>query len=35
MCESLMFFFFAGINTQIITLTYFDNIIYHRLLALN
>ena len=26
---------FAGITTQIITITYFENIIYHRLLALN
>ena len=27
--------FFAGITTQIITITYFQNVIYHRQLALN
>ena len=27
--------FFAGITTKIITITYFENIIYHRLLVLN
>ena len=34
MCESLVGFF-AGISTQITTITYFENTIYHHLLALN